>query len=275
MINKISLNCSSFVAKQYGYGTGDDWSIRVNAVNAYYSPIDTFQERFEKLILNAKELGYHAIDIWTPGQLSWMWATDAHIKIASDLLSRHKVEVTSIGGAFGDTQEKFVSACELAVGVGTKLLSGTVPLLFTDRDFLVKNLCQYDLRLAIENHPEKLPAEMLDQIGDTTKGRIGTAVDTGWYATQGFNAAQAIRDLDQHVFHIHLKDVRTVGEHVNCGYGQGIVPLKGCIKALGEIGYTGDISIENHCFDHDPTDELKEALSMVKMWIQNNEDTNS
>ena len=268
MQNKISLNCSSFVAKQYGYKPGDDWGIRVDAVNAFYAHLDTFQERFNALILEAKEMGYHAIDIWTPGQLSWNWATDAHIEIATDLLAQHKIEVTSIGGEFGDTREKFISACELAVGVGTNLLSGTVPLLFTDRDFLVKMLQQYNLRLAIENHPEKSPDEMIVHIGDTGNGRIGTAVDTGWYVSQGFDAAEAIRILNHHVFHIHLKDVRAVGEHVNCGYGQGIVALEACIKALKDIGYTGSISIENHCFDHDPADELKEALSMLKMWMK-------
>lgn len=268
MKNKISLNCSSFVAKQYGYKSGDDWGVRVDAVNAFYAPLETFQERFNALILDVKAMGYHAIDIWTPGQLSWRWATDAHIKIAQDLLNNHKIEVTSLGGEFGDTREKFISVCELAVGVGTNLLSGTVPLLFTDRDFLVQTLEDYDLRLAIENHPEKTVDEMLIQIGDTGNGRIGTAVDTGWYATQGVDVAHAIRRLDHHVFHIHLKDIRAVGEHVNCGYGKGIVPLEACINALKEIGYSGDISIENHCFDHDPTDELKEALSMLKLWMQ-------
>lgn len=268
MQNKISLNCSSFVAKQYGYDSGDDWGVRVEAVNAYYSPLDTFQERFESLLFEVKGLDYQAIDVWTPGQLSWAWATASHIKTAANLLAKHKLEVESLGGEFGDSREKFISACMLAVGVGTKLLSGTVPLLATDRHFLIKTLHDYDLRLAIENHSEKSPEEMLSQIGDTGGGRIGTAVDTGWYATQGVDAAEAIRNLTQHVFHIHLKDVRAVGEHVNCGYGQGIVTLEACIKALKEIEYEGGISIENHCFDHDPRDELKEALPMVKVWIQ-------
>ena len=268
MQNKISLNCSSFVAKQYGYSSGDDWGVRVDAVNAYYSPLDTFQERFELLLLEVKGLGYQAIDIWTPGQLSWAWATESHIKTAANLLAKHKLEVTSLGGEFGDSEEKFISACNLAVGVGTQLLSGTVPLLVTDRDFLVKTLYDYDLQLAIENHPEKSPEEMLSQIGNTGGGRIGTAVDTGWYATQGYDAAKAIRILGQHVFHIHLKDVRAVGEHINCGYGKGIVPLEACIKVLKEIEYEGGISIENHCFDHDPGDELKEALPKVKTWMK-------
>lgn len=264
----ISLNCSSFVAKQRGYHADNDWGPCVSAVNTYYSPIETFGERFEQLILDVKDLGYSAIDVWTPGQLSWRWATTEHIHIAHDLLTTHNIQVTSLGGSFGETHAELITACELAVGIDTDLLSGTTRLLLSDRDFLIQTLEKYDLQLAIENHPEKTPQEMLDQIGDTASGRIGTAVDTGWYATHGYNATEAIRTFDSHVLHVHLKDILHVGEHVNCGYGQGIVPLEDCIKALQTIGYEGNISIENHCFDHDPTDELRDALPKVRNWLQ-------
>ena len=266
----LSLNCSSFVAKQYGYQPDMDWGSRVRAVNAFYSPLDTFEERFEQLIIDVKELGYSAMDVWTPGQLSWRWATAEHIQIARNLLTKHNMQVTSLGGSFGETQAEFISACELAVGIGTQLLSGTTQMLFHNRDFVIEMLEKYDLRLAIENHPEKTPHEMLDQIGDTANGRIGTAVDTGWYATHGYDVADALRTLDQHVFHVHLKDIVNIGDHINCGYGKGIVPLEACVKILQSIGYEGNISIENHCFDHDPTDELREALPMVQSWLQSN-----
>ena len=264
----ISLNCSSFVAKQYGYHTENDWGPCVDAVNAYYRPLETFSERFEELVLDVKGLGYPAIDVWTPGQLAWAWATDVHIKTARQLLKQYGISVTSIGGAFGDSREKFVSACELAVGIDTKLLSGTVPLLFTDRDFLVATLNEYDLKLAIENHPEQSAADMMKQIGDGAGGRIGTAVDTGWYATHGCSVPEIVHELREHILHIHLKDIQSVGEHVNVGYGQGVVPLEDCVKVLCDLNYAGDYSIENHAFDHDPTEELREALPMLQSWLK-------
>lgn len=263
----ISLNCSSFVAKQYGYTTENDWGTCVKVINDYYSTIETFTERFEQLILDVTDLGYGALDVWTPGQLAWSWATPEHIRIASRLLKKNNVHVTSIGGAFGDTREKFVSACELAVGIDTDLLSGTVPLLFTDRAFLVDKLNEYNLRLAIENHPEKSAADMLEQIGDGAGGRIGTAVDTGWYATQGCDVPAEIRALSKHIMHVHLKDIEKVDDHVNVGYGKGVVPLEACVKALKEIGYDGNYSVENHAFNHDPTEELREALPMLHNWL--------
>ncbi len=184
------------------------------------------------------------------------------------MLKRHNLAVTSLGGAFGATREAFRSACSLAVGVGTSLLSGTVPLLANDRTFVTETLAQFDLRLAIENHPEKSVDAMLEQIGDGGDGRLGTAVDTGWYATQGVDPVTAIETLGEHVYHIHLKDIRAAGEHVNCGFTQGIVSLEECVRALKDIGYRGDISVENHCFDHDPRTELEEARSMLEGWLE-------
>ena len=37
---------------------------------------------------------------------------------------------------------------------------------------------------------------------------IGATVDTGWWATQGYDPARAIEELGEHVVHVHLKDVR-------------------------------------------------------------------
>lgn len=239
----------------------------MRAVNEFYRPLETFAERFEQLILDVKALGFDALDVWTPGQLSWRWAPGEHIAIARRLLEQHPMTVTSIGGEFGATTEEFVAACKLAVGVNTKLLSGTTTLLFSDRAFVIATLKKYDLRLAFENHPEKTPQEMLDKIGDGGEGWIGTAVDTGWYATQGYDAVKAIEALSGHIFHVHLKDVRAPGGHINCGYRQGCVPLEASVRALKKIGYNGDYSVENHAFDHDPTEELSNALPMVRRWL--------
>ena len=66
---------------------------------------------------------------------------------------------------------------------------------------------------------------MLAKIGDGGQGTIGTVVDTGWYATQGYDAVEAVKRLGKHIFHMHLKDVSGVGKHDTCHYGRGCVPV--------------------------------------------------
>ena len=265
-MNPISFNCSNLVGAQCGYEPQSEWDSCVEAVNEYYRPLSTFAARFEEMILGITALGFDALDLWMPGQLNFRWATDEHIRLARALLDKHHMTVTSLGGDFGETKEEFVASCKLAVAVNTDLLSGVTPVLFSDRLFVVRTLQEYNLRFGIENHPERSPQEMLDQIGDGGEGTLGTTLDTGWYATRHYDVVRAIEELDRHIFLVHLKDVLDGEEHLNVGYGRGIVPMEQCVYALRRIGYKGDYCIENHPVDHDPTGEIREALVLMKKW---------
>jgi len=261
---KIALHGSSFVASRYGWALAGGWEECVTALSAYYQPIKTFASRFSDLVAQVKNLGFKRMDVWQPGVLNWQWASEAHILLAAGILREHQVETVSLAGEFGITRAEFESACRVAVGIGASLLSGTTALLASDRSFVVDRLEQYDLRLAIENEVERTPAEILSQIGDGAGGRIGTALDTGWYATHGYDISRAVHDMTPHILHVHLKDVLPGPEHVNCGYGQGCVDLEGCVRALVETGYEGVVSVENHTLDHDPSDDLISA----RLWLE-------
>ena len=60
---------------------------------------------------------------------------------------------------------------------------------------------------------------------------LGATVDTGWWATQGYDPVRAIGELGERVLHVHLKDVHA-GEHVTCRWGEGIVPVRECVERL-------------------------------------------
>jgi sugar phosphate isomerase/epimerase len=266
-MNQISLHCSSFVASQCGYSPENTWEACVRAQNEYYAPPGTFTARFEDLILRVGHLGYTAMDIWQPGQLDWHWAGQDHISTVRGLLDLHKVTVTSYAGEFGETREEFLAACRVASGIGAPILSGLTELYFTDRAFVVETLGNFNLKLALENHPEETAQQMLDEIGDGGDGSIGTAIDTGWYATRGYDVVRAVQELKGHILHVHLKDVLPGPEHINCGYGRGCVPLEASVLELKRQGYAGDYSVENHNLDHDPDEELKEARLLVQSWL--------
>ncbi|MGB8645230.1 MAG: sugar phosphate isomerase/epimerase [Anaerolineae bacterium] len=267
MKNRISFNCSNLVATQTGHRPANRWEQCVEDVSAFYAPAVTFPERFGRMVADIKALGFDALDIWTPGQLNWRWTTSEHIAAANRILDQNQMAVTSLGGDFGETREEFLAACELANGLGVDLLSGGCPLFFTDRAFVVDALQQYDLRLSIENHPETTAQETLDEIGTDHPGRIGTTVDTGWYATRGFDVVRAITELGCRIMHVHLKNVLPGEEHLNVGYTQGCVPMEECVRTLKRIGYAGDCSMEDHAIDHDPTQEIIEARGLLQRWL--------
>lgn len=268
-MNRISINGSSFVGKAHGYHPDNTWEACVNALNAYYSPPETFAARFEQMLMEVKALGFDLLDIWTAGQLSWRWATERQIATARELLEKHGIGVTSLGDSFGETRDEFEAACRLAVGVNTRLLSGGCPVLGTERQFVIDTLNRYDLYLGLENHPEKSAQAMLDQLGDGAGGRLGTTVDTGWYATQAGDVVRAVEQLGDRILHVHLKDVLgPPAQDQNVGYGKGIVPMEAVVRALQRMGYPGDYSVEIHSINHDPTGELAEGLGLVRRWLE-------
>ena len=265
-MNTISFMTANYVARQVGYRMSGGWEQGDRAANEYFRPLDTFAQRFEALLVEIKEMGFDAIDLWL-SHLNYPWTTSEHLLIAHDLLARHKLEVVSLAGWLGSTPAEFQRTCEIAVAVGTSLLGADTSMLRKDHRFVVQMLKDHDLRLGIENHPEKTPEEILAKIGDGGDGRLGVTVDTGWFGTQGYDAAQAIERLRDHLFHVHLKDVRAAGAHETCRYGEGIVPLERCVRTLQGSGYTGAISVEHEPELFDPTDDCRASFAMLRAWL--------
>jgi len=260
----IAFMTANFVARQLGYQLAGGWEQGDESVNEAFAPAETYRQRFSLLLDEIKAIGFAAVDLWT-AHLNWAWATDEHVDIARRALSDRGLRVTSLAGGFGATHQEFESACRLARAMGAPLLGGATELLDSDRPAAIELLERYDLRLGIENHPERHPDEILAQIGDG--GRVGTVVDTGWYGTQGFDAAEAIVALRPHILRVDLKDVRAAGAHDSCGYEEGVVPLERCVAELVESSYDGVITVEHEPEDHDPSEECRQAITKLHAWL--------
>jgi L-ribulose-5-phosphate 3-epimerase len=270
-MNPISFITANYVGRELGFHVTEGWMQGDRATNAYFQPLETFGERFDTLIGGVRSLGFESIDLWT-AHLNWAWATPEHLAAAREVLAKHGMAVTSLAGGFGATRDEFAACCRVAVAMGTGVLGGSCQLLHSDRAAVVGLLKEHGLRLAIENHPaEKTPAAILAQIGDGGDGTIGTAVDTGWWGTQGYDAARAIEELGDHVFCVHLKDVLAAGEHLTCLYGRGVVPIEECVRVLQRRGYTGSIGVEHEPFhphhSYDPSEECAAMLGMLRGWL--------
>ena len=258
----ISFMSANYVARELGYGVADDWAPCDEATNAAFSPLESFAARFDELLGMIRAAGFEELDLWL-AHLNWRWATPEHVLIATEALDRHGLRVVSMAGGFGSTLDELASACRLAKAMQAPLLGGMAQILITDRDGTVEVLRAHGVRLAVENHAEKSPAEVLATIGDAADV-LGTAVDTGWYATQGYDTVLAIRELGDRIMHVHLKDVEQEGEHVTCKHGTGCARVAECVDVLVEIGYTGALSVEHEPYDFDPTEECAEMLTMLR-----------
>ena len=258
----ITFMTANFVARQTGFRYAE-WGDGDRATNAWYEPLETYEERFDELLRTVRTFDVDGLDIWT-SHLNPEWATDEHVRIAGERLAAHGLRVASYAGWYGGTARAFERSCTIAVALGRPILGGATGAWKAERDAVLDLLECHDLRLAFENHPaERTPDDMLRLIGDAPP-RVGTAIDTGWWGTQGYDAARAIEELGDRVLHVHLKDVRETGQHRTCRFGDGVVPIEGCVRALERIGYRGDVSVEHEPETYDPSDEIRESIAILR-----------
>lgn len=260
-MSAVAFMTANFVAREtgwemHGWGHGD------RMTNEAFAPLDSYGERLDALLADARGLGFGMIDLWG-AHLNPDWATAEHVALAQEALARHGVRVATYATWVGPSNIE--RSCELALAVGTSTIGGG---LSGDPSLVASVLRAHGVTLAIENHPEQTPGEVLERI-DAGAGTMAATVDTGWWATQGYDPARAIEELGEHVAHVHLKDVLREGEpHDTCAWGAGVVDVEACVRTLQRIGYSGALSIEHEPEDHDPSEEIRGMREQVEGWLR-------
>lgn len=256
---RIGFVTANYFARAMQYQTSiNDWGIAERKV------IETFSlAEFDRICADIARAGFRDIELWMahafPKFMTPYWADELKA-----VWEKHGLSVIGFSCSLGDpvrwpkwTRLCFETCRMLGIGQMTSGLSKeAAPAAYA--------YCrEYGIRLAVENHPEKHPDDIRAVIGDYGDW-IGAGVDTGWFATQSYPAPEALRALKDHLFHVHLKDVKEEGQHRTTALGTGVADIAGCLDALKEIGYDGTLSIEHEAEDHDPTDDCAEALLWVR-----------
>jgi predicted dehydrogenase/sugar phosphate isomerase/epimerase len=277
-MHEISFMSANFVAREVGYHMTQGWGQGDAATQAHFAPLTTFAERFGAMLAEVAALGFDAIDLWT-GHLHWQWATPEHLAAAKQLLAQHKLRPVSYAGGFGSNLAELRAACRLCAELGIPVLGGGTPLLAHDRAGLVRTLREFGLIFGLENHPEKTAAEVLAKLGEGDEDVVGVAVDTGWFGTQGMDAAAAVRALVPRLKHFHAKDVKARraektgfamidGGHETCALGEGIVPVEAAVKVAAGLGYRGAFAVEHEPEDFDPREDCRRSRERLQGWLR-------
>lgn len=276
MTPAFCFSTANFVARQLGYRMTRGWGEGEAATVAWFSPLATFAERFEAMLLEAKALGFTSIDLWA-AHLHWRWATLQHIEDAKALLAKHGLTVRIYAAwVMGDARE-LEAACRFCAELRIPLIGGNVELVEKNRAEAARILRRFGIGYGMENHPETSAAAYRTRLGDGDEDVIGLCLDTGWCGTRGWDALAAVKELFPRIFAVHLKDVlpkRTTPSglemadlgHETCQLGNGIVPVRGVLQALRSLEFRGPISIEHEPEIYDPREEIRAGRELAERW---------
>jgi predicted dehydrogenase/sugar phosphate isomerase/epimerase len=272
----LSFITANLVARQLGYRMEKGWMQGDDATNAWFSPLATFHERFEAMLLEVKALGFTSIDLWG-AHLHWRWATLQHVETARALLAQHGLAVRSYAAWVPGDAADLHGACRFCAALNIPIIAGQIELFAKERAAAVAILREHGIAYAIENHPEKTAAELWTRLGPGDEDVVGVALDTGWCATQGWDPLSAVIEFGPRLKTVHLKDVKSrraektgfpfidIG-HETCRLGDGVVPMKAILGVLRAQEFRGPLGIEHEPELFDPRTEVQESRELVEQW---------
>ena len=116
-------------------------------------------------------------------------------------------------------------------------------------DLIEKLVKEYDINVAIHNHPEPSHYWNPDTVLKVCQGRdkrIGACADTGHWMRSGLNPVEQLKRLQGRIISLHLKDLNEFndkGAH-DVIWGTGKVEMKAVLAELKRQDFAGHFSIE-------------------------------
>lgn len=116
-------------------------------------------------------------------------------------------------------------------------------------DTIEKLVKEYDIKVAIHNHPQPSRYWNPDTVAETIKTRdprIGACADTGHWQRSGVKPIEALKKLEGRILCWHFKDLGEFGkkEAEDVVWGTGIGDAKGMLAEAKRQGFKGVIAIE-------------------------------
>lgn len=130
---------------------------------------------------------------------------------------------------------------------------------------LVERLCkEYNIKVAIHNHPKPSRYWNPDTVAEAVKGRsplLGSCADTGHWMRSGLDPVECLKKLEGRVICLHFKDLaeRSPKTH-DVPWGTGAGDVKGMMTELKRQGFHGVFGIEYEYHWQNSSAEIAEGI---------------
>ena len=234
----------------------------------------TFFETLEKV----KELGVEYLQPYSGQVLSKDTGdvkfgpdlTDEQVKLVKTRLMKHGIMLASYGVVnFENNEASMRKVFDFAKKMGIRTIV-TEPS-YDDYSLIEKMVREYNINIAIHNHPVPSKYARPETVIINVKGRdgrIGACADTGHWMRSGVNPVAALVALDGRITDVHLKDLNEFGDKDahDVPFGQGKANIHDILAELTLQNYQGYISIEHENPDEvdNPSPSIKKGLDYIK-----------
>lgn len=177
-------------------------------------------------------------------------ASEENIKQVEAKLKEHDIKAVNYGVVAGKDAEEWRQIFQFAKRLGMFAVTTED---VEDLDIIEPLVKEFDIRLAIHEHPRKVDKpeyrvwdpHYIVEITKDRDPRIGACADTGHWQTSGLNPVYCLRVLKGRVISSHLKDKKDYGPSHNVVFGKGVGEIARCLDELKSQGFEGNISIEH------------------------------
>jgi sugar phosphate isomerase/epimerase len=175
--------------------------------------------------------------------------SDEDIGRVKKALAENGITIVAYGVVtFDNTEKSMREVFDFARKMGIRTICTEPP--FEDYTLLEKMVREYNIAIAIHNHPDPSKFARPETVAKAVKGcdeRIGACADTGHWMRTGVNPLEALRLLSGRIIDVHLKDLNTFGdkEAVDVPFGAGKANIHDILAELTLQNYHGFLTVEH------------------------------
>ena len=210
-----------------------------------------------------KKLGIRYIEIF-PGQRICKQSGERNLpgRLSKDMIKKIKAKMKECGVtpvAFGvigfptDNEKECRKIFEHAKLFGIKTILSEPALKDSHLDLLEKLAEEYQINVAIHNHPKNSRYWHPDTVLKALKGRsnrLGAAADTGHWVRSGLDPVECLKKYQGRLLHLHFKDLKAKSPRTHdVPWGTGVSNAAAQLAELRRQNFKGCISMEYEKWD--------------------------
>lgn len=210
----------------------------------------TFAEALDKVdsagIKNIEAFWGQKLGDGMPGEFGADMSEATRTKLKK-LLQDKGIQIVAMGVIVPQNKAEWIKAFDLAKEFGLSYI--TAEPIKTQWDMVDSLAGAYGIKVAIHDHPKPNVYWSPDSVLAATQGHpnIGSCADVGHWARNGVNPVDALKELQGHIFGVHLKDIVKFGdtEAADTVVSKGVLDFPAILAELKRQNFNGMLSIEH------------------------------